>query len=572
MALGIMRTLISGVGEGSEEAITRTMGRQKDLGWKGRPEVSIQYARRHGRFDEHSGNLIGRINQMTDQGAPVLSMGSGGRVTSHHAGGMKLAMPLQDTTEGAAGQLHQFLNKHSSTYRQNVSTAASQRRADLTEQRTSRNFERQMASASSEARHDMDAYKHLSKREKGEMSQFYRAQESVQKAYREGRYPGHRAADVSAMSRAERKSLVEQAAAFEAGGTTGSGTTQSDLFRGSGKFADDTGDTLISQVVQRDGGTKNMTRRSIRKSGMPDDSVDPITSMRNQALDPESGLPIGMVRGQERWSSVTGMRNFDSEDMTGFDPNMVKTHTTDQMTQGTNTVSDVALGRTSMGGSEHVNVSTGRVEVSDKEFRQMNKVKGDEDWMAQSLNRGKESGPVTTSEFDRKLNQSLSHMFDEPKGPNMFQRAGAEIAASGSYLADAAGKHMAGAVVGAGAVTMSEGEVTASGLARGAMFGMGGGIVGRMAAGSLQGGALNQMGKQFGGALGGVSKEGRVGGAANKAGNWISDSMDALSSGASTSTNAMRAATFGGAALAGFSMARDSNHSRGLNSGRGSRF
>jgi hypothetical protein len=54
------------------------------------------------------------------------------------------------------------------------------------------------------------------------------------------------------------------------------------------------------------------------------------------------------------------------------------------------------------------------------------------------------------------------------------------------------------------------------------------------------------------------------------AGDFISGAMNGMD--AAKSQQAMRMATFAGAGLAGFSMGRDRNHSRGMNGSRGSRF
>ena len=516
------------------------------------------------------GNLVGLVNQNVNMKAPSIGYSPGtNKVNVSSGAGGRFSTNLADTEGGLIRQVHGMLSEHSDVYKGHLSTAKKARRAELTDQRARKKFQNQNF-------HDMDAHKHLSKREKGEMDQFYRGQESVQKGYREGRYPGRSAADVSGMSRTERKSLVEQAAAFEAGGgTTGAGTTQSDLFRGGknrnkgqtedGFLAGDTGDTLVSEVAHR------TSMPAVREKG----AWNPKSSTPRHEFD-EEGYKLfkrGMqdefekAGGQGKVSDVYRARDMNpsSEARGAFgragDERSRLVHAAKKADMSPEHFAMREMGQEAAAFQQGaVRDQLPRINEATNEFFQ-----GVISQTAESAN---------ATNFMKTAVEAVSpfHATGRANISSVAESGGEFMKQNASYLADAAGKHMAGAVVGAGAVTMSEGEITASGLARGAMAGIGGGIVGRMAAGSLQGGALNQMGKQFGGALSGVSKEGRVGGAANKAGNWISDSMDALSSGASASTNAMRTATFAGGALAGFSMARDSNHSRGLNSGRGSRF
>ena len=127
-------------------------------------------------------------------------------------------------------------------------------------------------------------------------------------------------------------------------------------------------------------------------------------------------------------------------------------------------------------------------------------------------------------------------------------------------------RHGAGAMLGAGATMMSEGEVSAGGAARGAMFGVMGGKAARVFTGSMRGGAVNSMARSAGDALGTAE----VGTMRKTAGDYISGAMSGFDG--AKSQEAMRVATFAGAGLAGFSMGREKSHSRGMNSSRGSRF
>ena len=127
-------------------------------------------------------------------------------------------------------------------------------------------------------------------------------------------------------------------------------------------------------------------------------------------------------------------------------------------------------------------------------------------------------------------------------------------------------RHAAGAVIGAGMGMMSEGEVSVGGAARGAMFGVVGGKAARMFTGSMRGGAVNSMTRGVGDTLS-AAGEGTM---RQTAGQFINKSMSGFDG--AKSQEAMRMATFAGAGLAGFSMGRDRNHSRGMNGSRGSRF
>lgn len=127
-------------------------------------------------------------------------------------------------------------------------------------------------------------------------------------------------------------------------------------------------------------------------------------------------------------------------------------------------------------------------------------------------------------------------------------------------------RHAAGAVIGAGMGMMSEGEVSVGGAVRGAMFGVAGGKAARMFTGSMRGGAVNSMARGVGDTLS-AAGEGTM---RQTAGQFINKSMSGFDG--AKSQEAMRMATFAGAGLAGFSMGRDRNHSRGMNGSRGSRF
>tara|TARA_R100001510_G_C7647766_1_gene205116 strand:+ start:350 stop:1669 length:1320 start_codon:yes stop_codon:yes gene_type:complete len=127
-------------------------------------------------------------------------------------------------------------------------------------------------------------------------------------------------------------------------------------------------------------------------------------------------------------------------------------------------------------------------------------------------------------------------------------------------------RHSAGAMLGIGATYMSEGEMSMSGTARGAMFGIAGGKAARMFTGSMRGGAVNSMARGVGDTLS-AAGEGTM---RKTAGDYISGAMRGFDG--AKSQEAMRMATFAGAGLAGFSMGRDKNHSRGMNGSRGSRF
>ena len=147
------------------------------------------------------------------------------------------------------------------------------------------------------------------------------------------------------------------------------------------------------------------------------------------------------------------------------------------------------------------------------------------------------------------------------------KKAGYEGFQSGGLAMNFIERHGGAAMIGAGAGMMSEGEVSAGGAARGAMFGVMGGKAARMVTGSMKGGAVNALGKSVGSKVSGMGAEA---GAANRAGQYLQETMEGFAG--SKSQEAMRVATFAGAGLAGFSMGRDRNHSRGMNSGRGSRF
>lgn len=174
----------------------------------------------------------------------------------------------------------------------------------------------------------------------------------------------------------------------------------------------------------------------------------------------------------------------------------------------------------------------------------------------------------------------------EPSGPGFLERTKETLkntkgsigetltAVSNSKAVHGAGTYMASMGVGMGATFMAEGEVSVGGAARGAIFGLGGGIGGRVLMGSLQKGNLNSM---LGGAGSGLTKlagdgEGVMRSTAKTAGDWLSGSMNAMSSATGDGRNAQRVAAFAGAGLMGLSMGRDRNHSRGMNSGRGNRF
>jgi hypothetical protein len=127
-------------------------------------------------------------------------------------------------------------------------------------------------------------------------------------------------------------------------------------------------------------------------------------------------------------------------------------------------------------------------------------------------------------------------------------------------------RHAAGAAIGAGMGMMSEGEVSVGGAARGAMFGVVGGKAARMFTGSMRGGAVNSMARGVGDTLSSAGPNTMR----ETAGQFINKTMSGFD--AAKSQEAMRMATFAGAGLAGFSMGRDRNHSRGMNGSRGSRF
>lgn len=172
------------------------------------------------------------------------------------------------------------------------------------------------------------------------------------------------------------------------------------------------------------------------------------------------------------------------------------------------------------------------------------------------------------------IGDAISAVTDAPKpksnkgsNPVSSEKAGYEGFQSGGLAMNFLERHGGAAMVGAGAGMMSEGEVSAGGAARGAMFGVMGGKAARMVTGSMKGGAVNALGKSVGSKVSGMGAEG---GAANKAGQYLQETMEGFAG--SKSQEAMRIATFAGAGLAGFSMGRDRNHSRGMNSGRGSRF
>ena len=140
-------------------------------------------------------------------------------------------------------------------------------------------------------------------------------------------------------------------------------------------------------------------------------------------------------------------------------------------------------------------------------------------------------------------------------------------ATGGGSGADLLATFGASAALGAAVTTISEGELSASGVARGAMFGIGGGMALRGIGASLGTGTLNAIGRASGNRLSQMENE-----FASDAGKQIVKGLDAMSSSASAQTQAARIATLAGAGLTGFAMSRDRNHSRGLNSTRGSRF
>ena len=127
-------------------------------------------------------------------------------------------------------------------------------------------------------------------------------------------------------------------------------------------------------------------------------------------------------------------------------------------------------------------------------------------------------------------------------------------------------RHGAGAMLGIGATYLSEGEVTLEGTVRGGIFGAMGGKAARMFTGSMRGGAVNSMARGVGDSLA-AAEQGTI---RKTAGDYITGAMNGMD--AAKSQQAMRMATFAGAGLAGFSMGRDRNHSRGMNGSRGSRF
>ena len=153
--------------------------------------------------------------------------------------------------------------------------------------------------------------------------------------------------------------------------------------------------------------------------------------------------------------------------------------------------------------------------------------------------------------------------------PVSSEKAGYEGigATSGGSGADLLATYGASAGLGAAVTTVSEGEVSPSGIARGAMFGLGGGMALRGVGASLGTGTLNAIGRAGGNRLSQMENE-----MASDAGKQIVKGLDAMSSSASAQTQAARMATLAGAGLTGFAMSRDRNHSRGLNSTRGSRF
>jgi hypothetical protein len=135
------------------------------------------------------------------------------------------------------------------------------------------------------------------------------------------------------------------------------------------------------------------------------------------------------------------------------------------------------------------------------------------------------------------------------------------------------GYYGASAMFGIGATAMAEGGFSMEGITTGAVMGVGGGIVGRMAAGSLQGGFLNQSMRGTGSFIGDAAEDSFAAGMRGTIGSGLTNaanSLSGMSQAAMTNTN--RAMTFAGAGLAGFSMGRDRDHSRGFNSGRGNRF
>lgn len=127
-------------------------------------------------------------------------------------------------------------------------------------------------------------------------------------------------------------------------------------------------------------------------------------------------------------------------------------------------------------------------------------------------------------------------------------------------------RHSAGAMLGIGATYASEGEVSMSGTVRGALFGAAGGKAARMFTGSMRGGAVNSMARGVGDTLA-TAEQGTI---RRTAGDYLTKAMSGFD--AAKSQDAMRIATFAGAGLAGFSMGRDRNHSRGMNGSRGNRF
>lgn len=159
---------------------------------------------------------------------------------------------------------------------------------------------------------------------------------------------------------------------------------------------------------------------------------------------------------------------------------------------------------------------------------------------------------------------------------NSTQNVATEAFEAGFFnnLSHGAGTYAASMGLGVGTTYMAEGDVSLSGTLRGAMFGLGGGIAGRAAMGSLQKGGLNNM---LSGAGTGLTKlageaDGVMGTSARTAGDFLSSSMNSLATATGDQRGALRAAAFAGAGLAGFSMGRDRSHSRGMNGGRGNRF
>lgn len=162
----------------------------------------------------------------------------------------------------------------------------------------------------------------------------------------------------------------------------------------------------------------------------------------------------------------------------------------------------------------------------------------------------------------QKSNGSINPVSSEKAG------AGDVIPGDMGYAGFSSGfeRHATGAVIGAGMGMMSEGEVSAGGAVRGAMFGVAGAKAARMFTGSMRGGAINSMTRGVGDTLSAAGP----GTMRETAGQFINKSMSGFD--AAKSQQAMRMATFAGAGLAGFSMGRDRNHSRGMNGSRGSRF